>query len=322
MNTSQEHTILRLIIFQIFTIYYQSKNDSLSSYNFYFKAIKECKDAKDTCLLVIPMPEPATKKVGEHCIVPTNKAIPLVNQPLKVEVIFLVSEATKNFSTSDIHQSFSNLLATVLKDCKSALNITKTGWLNFHRNIVGVVYSLGRDEDALMLIEQQISFHENALQQSVKTEENHGENQEKHEDALAQSYWEKGDFQCRRGNLTDAITSFRRALDSRVKLFGEEHYKTAESYHSVGVTQHSLSDYTAALESAKRALDIRIKLFGEEHPETADSFHSVGVTQHSLGDYTSALESKKRALDIRIKLFGEEHPKTADSYHEVGVIQQ
>ena len=131
------------------------------------------------------------------------------------------------------------------------------------------------------------------LQQSFKKEENNGENQEQHEDVLAQNCWDQGTLQCRRGNYTDAFTSFRRALDSRVKLF----------------------DYTAALESHKRALDIGIKLFGEEHPETANSYHEVGVTQHSLSDYTAALESNKRDLDIRIKLLGEEHPKTADSYH-------
>ena len=321
MNTSQEHILLRLIIFQIFTIYYQSKNDSLSSSNFYLKALKECRDASDTCLLVIPMPEPAINKVGEYCNIPTKKGFPLVNQPLKVEVIFLVSEAIKNFSTSDIYQSFGNLLLTILEDCESALNTTKTGWFNFHRNVVGVVESLGRDEDALTLTEQRISFHENALQQSVKRDENNGESQEHHEDALGQNYWDKGKIQCRKGYYTDAITSFTRALDTRVKLFGEEHYKTADSYHELGVTQHSLGNYTAALESERRALDIRIKLFGEEHSNTADSYDSVGATQHSLGNYTAALESAKRALDIRIKLFGEEHSKTADSYHSVGVTQ-
>ena len=94
-------------------------------------------------------------------------------------------------------------------------------------------------------------------------------------------------------------------LDTRIKLFGEDHPKTADSYHEVGCTQHALSDYTAAL--------------GEDHPKTADSYHSAGVTQQSLMDYTPALESKKRALDIRIKLFGEDHPKTADSYMKYGL---
>ena len=76
-------------------------------------------------------------------------------------------------------------------------------------------------------------------------------------------------------SYTAALESAKRALDIRIKLFGEEHPMTADSYHNIGATQHSLSDYTAALESAKCALDIRIKLFGEEHPKTADSYRSV-----------------------------------------------
>ena len=303
MNTSQEHTILRLIIFQIFVIYYQSKNDSLSSSTFYQKALKECRDAKDTGLLVIPMPEPAIEKVGEHCIVPINKANPTENQPLQVGVIILVSKAVQNFSTSSTNQIFTNLLLTILSDGKSALNRTKTGWFNFYRNAFGVVKSFGKDADALTLTQERLKL---------------GENKGK---SLAQNYWGLDNIQFEGINYAEAVTLFKRAPQIIIKLFGEEHSKTADSYHLVGVTQHSLSDYTAALESRKRALDIRIKLFGEEHYKTADSYHGVGTTQHSLSNYTAALESHKRALDIRIKFFGEEHYKTADSYHEVGTTQ-
>ena len=321
MNTSQEHTILRLIIFQIFVNYYQSKNDLLSSSNFYLKALKECRNARDTGLLVIPIPESATKKIGEGCIIPTNKANLSENQPLQVRVISLVSKAIENVSISDTNQMFGDLLLAILNDCKSAQNTTKTGWFNFHRHIVSGVRSFGRYEDALKLTEEIISFNQKELQQNDKRKETNAESQERHQEALAQNYMELGYIQRQQGNDPEAITSFTNALDMRIKLFGEEHSQTADSYHLVGVTQHSLSDYTAALESDKRALDIRIKLFGQEHSETADSYHSVGVTQHSLSDYTAALESHKRALDIRIKLFGQEHPNTANSYHEVGVTQ-
>ena len=102
----------------------------------------------------------------------------------------------------------------------------------------------------------------------------------------ADSYHSVGVTKHSLGNYTAALESHRRALDIRIKSFGEEHPKTADSYHSVGVPQHSLGNYTAALQSNKRALDIRIKSFGEEHPNTADSYHSVGVTQHSLGAFT------------------------------------
>ena len=321
MNSSQEHTILKLIIFQIFAIYYQSKNDSVSSSNFYQKALKECRDARDTGLLVITLPQLAKSNVGEHCNILTNKANLSENRPLQVEVIFLVSKGIQNVSIYDTNQMFCNLLLAILNDCKSALNTTKTGWFNFHRNIVGAVRSFGGHEDALKLTEERISFHQKGLKQNDKRKETNDEIQERHEEALAQTYMDRGNIQRGKGNDTEAITSFSCALDMRIKLFGEEHSKTADSYLSVGVTQHSLGNYTAALESTKRALDIRTKSFGEEHPNTADSYHEVGVTQHSLGNYNAALESHKRALDIRIKFFGEEHPETADSYHEVAATQ-
>ena len=168
MNTSQEHTILKLIIFQIFAIYYQSKNDLVSLLNFYLKAVKECRDAREPCLLVMPMPELAIEKVGKQCIVPTNKANPSENQPLQVGVIFLVSKAVENFTTADTSKSFGNILLTILNDCELGINTTKTGWFNFHRNVVGVLKSLGRDKDALTLTEERIGFHHKALQPRVK----------------------------------------------------------------------------------------------------------------------------------------------------------
>ena len=65
-----------------------------------------------------------------------------------------------------------------------------------------------------------------------------------------------------------ALQSKQRALDIRVKLFGEEHADTAQSYFDLGVTQHALGNFSSALQSQQRALDIRVKLFGEEHRDT------------------------------------------------------
>ena len=81
------------------------------------------------------------------------------------------------------------------------------------------------------------------------------------------------------------LQSFQRALDIRVKLFGEEHPDTAECYFSIGVTQHALGDFLSALESKQRALDIRVKLYGEEHPDTAELYFSLGQAQNALDDF-------------------------------------
>ena len=118
------------------------------------------------------------------------------------------------------------------------------------------------------------------------------------------------------GNFSSALQFDQRALDIRVKLFGEEHPNTAECYVSLGVTQYASGDFLSALQSHQHALDIRIKLFWKEHPHTAECYFSLGETQHALGNFSSALQSKQRALDIRVKLFGEEHTHTADKSAE------
>ncbi|XP_078356427.1 uncharacterized protein LOC144641270 [Oculina patagonica] len=321
MNTSPEHTILRLIIFQIFALYYQGKNDIVSSSKFYMKALKECEDANDPCLLVIPTTEATTKK-GFKRITPTGQTNPLLNQPLVIEVIFLVSSAVKTFSNRATNQFFGNLVLSILKNSEVDFQTSNPGWFNFYRNVVCLLRTFSKYEaNTITLTKERISFHEKALHQSMKRKENIIGSSEQHKEALAQNYLDLGVIEHNRGNYSEALASYKLALDIRRKLVGEEHPQTADSYREVGVTQHLLGDYTSALESKKHALDIKWKLFGEEHPQTADSYRDLGVTQHSLGDYTSALESEKHALDIRRKLFGEEHPQTADSYHSLGVTQ-
>ena len=113
----------------------------------------------------------------------------------------------------------------------------------------------------------------------------------------------------------------QRALDIRLRLFGEEHSSTAESYLLLGFTQHEQGDLSSALQSKQRALDIRRKLFGEEHSSTAESYYLLGVTQLKRGDLSSALQSSQRALEIRRKLFGEEHLSTFDTRLKLQITQ-
>ena len=76
------------------------------------------------------------------------------------------------------------------------------------------------------------------------------------------------------GDFNAALDSEKRALNFRLKLFGEEHVDTAYSYHNIGTTQHLLGDFNEALDSKQHALDIRLKLFGEEHAVPANSYHA------------------------------------------------
>ena len=78
--------------------------------------------------------------------------------------------------------------------------------------------------------------------------------------------------------MSSALQSKQRALDIRVKLFGEEHPDTAQSYFNLGVIQHTLGNFLSALESDQCALDIRVRLLCEEHTDTAESYFNLGET--------------------------------------------
>ena len=81
-----------------------------------------------------------------------------------------------------------------------------------------------------------------------------------------------------------ALQSYQRALDIRVKLFGEEHADTTQSYVHLGITQHAFGDILSALQSHQRALDIRVKLFGEEQSDTAKMYCHLAKTKRASGD--------------------------------------
>jgi tetratricopeptide (TPR) repeat protein len=55
-----------------------------------------------------------------------------------------------------------------------------------------------------------------------------------------------------------ALESKQKALQIRLKLYGEDHSDTARSYNYIGVTQNEMKDYKLALESYQHALQIRL----------------------------------------------------------------
>ena len=323
MNGSPEQRILRITALQILAIYYRFRNNLSIASQLYTKALQECSAAGDTSLLVIPPVENREFKISEKEM-RRSKLDTLTNQPLRLQIICVVGEATKLFSDSNTKQSISNAVLNIVRDIEKPILPRSLGLFIFQRNVNSEL----KTSEAAKLSAARISYHEMALNQSKSISlESHPKSienlpQHVHQDALLKSYLDHGRILYQMQNYSEALQSEQRACDISMVLFGEEHSDTAESYHSLGLTQHELGDYTSALQSDQRALDIRLKLFGEEHSDTAQSYYSLGVTQHELGDFTSALQSKKRALDIRVKLFGEEHSDTARSYYSLGVTQR
>ena len=356
MQGSLDETILRLAALQILAIFFKFQ-DNLSDFKQSLcDAQMECKYAKDTELLVIP----STNFIGSDTSNAEENQRDSDNhsdQPLKLQILFIVSVATENFIDIDTNKHLRSTLHQMLREIEGDKRIS-TGLFSVYSNVVSV---LELNEDTTVQNEERISFHQKALDKCSEKSASY----RVHKEALATCYKNLGrvlygkkfysealNSQQRaldismellrdrehhtntadrslklgvthhsNGDCKSALKSKKRTLDIRIELFGKEHARTANSSGSLGVTQHSLGEYTSALDSKQHSLDIRLKLFGEEHACTADSYYSLGVTQHSLGDFNAALDSSQHALDTRLKLFGEDHADTANSYENLSAIQ-
>ena len=315
LNNSPEQTILRLIVFQILAVWYQFQKNSLTSSQFYSKALQACRTAGDMQLLVIPGTEMKS--------VQRNGKDTLLNRPLQLQVIYHVKKASERFSHLDTDIFFRNVLLATISEAEIALPKGTPGLFNFHQVAVSMLQytSLANGYHSLGVTQHELGDFNSALESQQRALNIWRKLFGEEHSSTADSYRELGIIQHKLGDFNSALESKQRALDIWRKLFGEEHPSLANSYHSLGVTQHELGDFNSALESQQRALNLWRKLFGEEHSSTADSYRELGITQHELGDFKSALEAKQRALDIRCKLFGEEHSSTADSYHSLGITQ-
>ena len=129
MNNSPEHAILTLIIFQIIAVYYQFLDNLSSSAYFYNKALQQCKTPPKTEEKTIC----AERKLHRDMDI-------LLNQPIKLFIIFLLRQATKNFSLIDTKQYLSNIGLQILKEIDTKVPVS-LGLLNFQRNAASLLTS-------------------------------------------------------------------------------------------------------------------------------------------------------------------------------------
>ena len=328
MNSSPQQRILKLVAFQILAIYHRFKKNSSGMSLYYIKALQECKALGDTQLLVIP--EGTEKELPEIAKEDLNQRYPDAsnNQPLIYEIISLINATTKQFFDDDTKQYLTDGALNIAEEIKKPTLQSSLGLFNFQTNVMTSLCNLKKFEVAAKLSASRINFQEMTIKKSKSSKDKYTRQEENlpsptlDQKKLARSYSKHASIHYKMQNYLEAQKSEQRALETKIRLFGDENESTGESYHSLSITQRKLGDVSSALQSAQRALDIRLKLFGEEHSSTADSYHSLGVTQHKLGDFSSALKSKQRALEISRKLFGEEHSRTADNYLSLGITQR
>lgn len=134
----------------------------------------------------------------------------------------------------------------------------------------------------------------------------------------AQIYQAKGIYYDYTDDLNKSIEMFYKALEIRIRIFGEEHSDVADTYNSIGIIYSKKSNRDKALEYFTRSLNIKKKVLGDEHSHTAAAYNNIGINYYERGDYGKALEYYHQALSIRLKTIGEMHHLTASSYNNIG----
>lgn len=330
MDNTTEGAILRILVFQVLAVYYQFNTYSISPANSYSKALQECRTLREAHahLLVLPAMQSMRRMTTDERKTSPH-TVALLNQPLELQVIFLVGEVTKHFAHVDINKSLGNVVLKMLNDIESVLdNRASLGLFSLHRIVVIMLGIFCKSEDARIVIaRERIRYHVAALEQCKQKSSEKNDKQkpaiscEMHKDALAKSYLDIGFAHRDKEDFDSALQYEQRALEIRIEQYGEDHSSTADCHLSIGATQYAKGDFPSSLHSTQRALDIARKLFGDEHPRTGYSTAFLGAVQHKLHEFSLALQSKQRALDIRLELFGEEHSSTAESYYSLGVTQ-
>ncbi len=120
----------------------------------------------------------------------------------------------------------------------------------------------------------------------------------------------------------EAEILYRKALEIRQKVLGEEHPGTAMSINNLAYLLQTTGRYEEAEPFCRKALEINQKVLGEEHPDTAMSINNLAELLKATGRYEEAESFCRKALKIYKKVLGEEHPDTAGSINNLAGLFQ
>jgi tetratricopeptide (TPR) repeat protein len=122
------------------------------------------------------------------------------------------------------------------------------------------------------------------------------------------------------GRFDEGLRLYQQALDSVVKLRGEECLASSVIYHNIGGILHSKGDFTAAEPPGRKAWGISRRLLGEDDPRTlCDAVAYAGILD-GLQRYDESEAIYRRALVIFEKTLGSEHYEVASNLHNLAAV--
>ena len=160
LNKTAEHKVLRLMILQILAVFYRcKKGDYEMSATFYDRAVQECREAEDMHLLVIPDNNGEANHWDERRVPSSTEY--LGNEPIEIEMIFLVVSAIKKISSTEITDFSIKLLLRILQGIEPTNEMTKPGLFKFQANAISVLNTFHKYLEGLSLTQELVTYYLN-----------------------------------------------------------------------------------------------------------------------------------------------------------------
>jgi tetratricopeptide (TPR) repeat protein len=122
------------------------------------------------------------------------------------------------------------------------------------------------------------------------------------------------------GRFNEGLRLYQQALDSVVKLNGEDCLASSVIYHNIGGILHAKGDFTAAEPPGRKAWEISRRLLGVDDPRTLFDAVAYAAILDGLQRYDESEAIYRRALVIFEKTFGPEHYEVASSLHNLAAV--
>jgi len=121
-----------------------------------------------------------------------------------------------------------------------------------------------------------------------------------------------------------AVVEYRKGLQIRKCVLGENHTDTASIYIYIGSALTDSGNYDEALQNYKRALTIEETALGNHSHsiDTANLYRDIAYCSKEKGDPGEALAAYLRCIEIQESILGENHSDVAAMYNKAGEIEE
>ena len=122
------------------------------------------------------------------------------------------------------------------------------------------------------------------------------------------------------GRFDEGLGLYQQAMDSVVKLHGEDCLSSGVIYHNIGGILHSKGDFASAEQPGRRAWEISRRLLGEDDPRTLFDAVAYAAILDGLQRYDESEAIYRGALVTFEKTFGLEHYEVASNLHNLAAV--